>query len=760
MRRWLVNVSGLVQGVGFRPFLFNLARRQELTGWVRNNFAGVELEIQGEPDKLASFVKAVKTEAPPAALVETITISEIPPVKEDAFLILASEFGQVQGSPLPDQGICGACMDEFYNGKDRRHHHPFNSCTVCGPRFTIIRDLPFDRNRTSMAGFNLCLDCSGEYTNPADRRFHAQTIACPKCGPSLWFAEPGGKPVDGDPGQRARAVLKSGGIIGVKGIGGYHLACLASAECAVEKLRVRKGRDNRAFAVMFRDLETLEEYCEPAPAEKELLLSPARPILLLPQRAGSKLARAVNPGLKEIGAFLPYTGIQLLLFDKEIDALVMTSGNRSGEPLTIEDHEAVSDLGAMVEGFLMHNREILWRCDDSVLRFQQGHFIGIRRSRGYVPAPVNSGRNLAPLLACGAQQKNVFAVTKGEKIYLSSHQGDLDNLASFLIYRETIERFLRLLQCSPEWVIHDLHPDYNSTIYAKSLPLKSIGIQHHLAHIASAVAACRIQAPVIGVAFDGSGYGIDGTVWGGEFFYGYETSWGRMGTFIDYPLPGGEAAIREPWRMAAAYLRNNPGLGKWLDRNGLAGQWPTLEAALKLGINSPLTSSVGRFFDGVAALTGGPPTVTYEGEAAIWLENQADSSVEKSYDFTISADDEGFRIDPGEVVNQVYQDLSRESARVISMKFHRTIATIIVETAKLIRDETACSRIVLSGGVFQNRLLLDLTMNLLQKHDFQVYVPEIVPVNDGGIALGQAWLGSLMIERGVTDVFSGSRSSN
>jgi hydrogenase maturation protein HypF len=759
MERWRLKISGLVQGVGFRPFLYNLATQKKLTGWVRNNFAGVELEIQGELTQLADFKDNIQALAPKAAVIEMVDVSQISLIPEKEFKITSSEFGKVTGSPLPDQGICATCTTEFYDPTDRRYQHPFNSCTICGPRFTIIRDLPFDRGRTTMAEFELCPSCLQEYRNPADHRFHAQTIACPKCGPALWFRDSEGTQLPVNPMSRAKEILKAGGIIGVKGIGGYHLACQATDEKILSRLRTLKGRDNRAFAVMFRDLQVLEAHCELTPPQAEILSSPARPILLLTQKRASQLAISVNPGLREIGAFLPYTGIQFLLFDDQISALIMTSGNRSGEPLSIEDQDAFNDLGPMVDGFLGHNRPILWRTDDSVMRWQQGRLLGIRRSRGYAPTPVRTGRELVPLLACGAQQKNVFALTRGEYVYLSPHQGDLDLLPTFLSYQETIVRFTRLLQCKPEWAVHDLHPDYNSTLYAKNSSLKTVAIQHHIAHLASVIAACQIKGPVIGVAFDGSGYGTDGKVWGGEFFSGQGTDWQRNGALRYYPLPGGEAAVREPWRMAASYLQsaNRESLQKWLDTKGLTDEWATLETAVKLGINSPFTSSVGRLFDGVAALVGGPLQVSYEGEAAIWLENQAIATAGGSYNFHIQLTDNCFRLDPGFIVEQIYHDIKHYDIGTISMKFHRTIAAFIGEMVGLIHKQTKYQQVVLSGGVFQNRLLLDLTMDLLNEQKYQVFVPEFIPINDGGIALGQAYLGSLMIERGIFDVFSSSR---
>ncbi|HBF35897.1 MAG TPA: carbamoyltransferase HypF [Firmicutes bacterium] len=764
MERRHLDISGLVQGVGFRPFLYNLAAHEGITGWVRNNFGGVELEIQGEKSKISSFLKNLPLQAPAAAVIDSVAVVDIPAVSESKFVILTSESGQISGSPLPDQGICETCMEEIRNQTDRRSRYFLNSCIVCGPRFTIMEDLPFDRSRTSMVKFPLCSKCQAEYSSPGDRRFHAQTMACPECGPSLWFADSEGEMVPGDPFFHAGKILNNGGIIGIKGIGGYHLACLASSEQAVARLRILKGRDNRAFAVMFRDMETLKAECEVSDDEAKVLTSAARPILLLKQIRTGRIAHSVNPDLKELGAFLPYTGIHLGLFtmddnDSGISALVMTSGNRSGEPLTIDDSLAFQELTFMVDGFLGHNRPILWRCDDSVMRFGQGKLLGIRRSRGYAPAPVKVGRSLVPLLACGAQQKNVFALTKGEQVFLSPHQGDLDQLETFISYQETILRFQRLLQCKPEWAIHDLHPDYNSTMFARNSSLKTIGVQHHLAHVNTVIAACQIEGPVIGVAFDGSGYGTDGKIWGGEFFSGEGACWKRNAFFSYYPMPGGEGAVREPWRMAASYLQPT-GSERFLNRlaeKKLADQWTALRKAIQLGINTPYTSSVGRLFDGVAALIGGPLQVGYEGEAAVWLENIADNTAAGIYRYHIDHGEDGFRVDPGDIVTQVLEDMDFCEKSVISMKFHRTMAALIGEMVEKIYAQTGYKQVVLSGGVFQNRLLLDLAVEILHNEGFEVFLPEQIPLNDGGIALGQAWLGNLMIERGITDVFSSSR---
>ncbi len=758
-RRRLI-INGLVQGVGFRPFLFNLAREHGLSGWVRNNFAGVELEIQGPARALDGFAAELLSRAPSAARIETVRSEPVLVVPvEPGFQIIPSASGTVQGSPLPDQGLCAACAAEFFDPSDRRRHHPFNSCTLCGPRFTVIDGLPFDRPRTSMREFPLCPECEREYTDPSNRRFHAQTIACPNCGPVLRFTDPSGAEIQGDPAVMARKVLRTGGILGIKGIGGYHLACDARNETAVLRLRRLKGRDNRAFAVMFMGLDSAREECVISPAEAELLADPARPILLTVQKSGGRLAPGVNPGLREVGVFLPYTGIQLLLFAPELPALVMTSGNRSGEPLSIEDSEAYRDLGPMVDGFLIHNRRILWRCDDSVLRYQAGRAIGIRRSRGYAPAPVKVGRSLPPLLACGPQQKNTFALTVGDRIFLSPHQGDLDNLAAFLAYRETIVRFQRLLQCKPEWVVHDLHPDYTSTRFARETGLPLIGIQHHLAHVAGAAALAGWEGPVIGVSLDGSGYGTDGTIWGGEFFIGEGCRWRRAGHLSYYPLPGGEAAIHEPWRMAASYLcTNEPGrLAEWLDITGLSEQWRFLETAVRSGINAPETSSMGRLFDGVASLVGRIARVTYEGEAAIWLENQADRTAAGYYPVDLLELDDRIIFDPGSLAAAVVADIGVTGVGAISMKFHRTIAVLIEATANRLRHDAGTNRLVLGGGVFQNRLLVDLAIETLERSGFEVFLPEVVPVNDGGIAFGQAWLAGLMIEGGYNDVFSGSR---
>lgn len=753
MERRHFEISGLVQGVGFRPFLFNLAKEKGLTGWVRNNFAGVEMEVQGASEALTSFGGELKQRAPAAAIIDEMKVTPMEVIPEQEFIILTSEFGELLGSPIPDQGICKVCYSEFMNLNDRRHGYPFISCAICGPRFTIIQGLPFDRTRTTMTRFELCPACREEYINPSDRRFHAQTIVCAECGPKLWFTDPAGQPLAVDPVTTSAEILSNGGIIGIKGIGGYHLACDAFSGPAVSRLRQLKGRDNRAFAVMFKDLDEVKHHCRLNAAEERALLSPARPILLLSQRDDSDLAPEINPALAEIGAFLPYTGIQLVLFDQSITALVMTSGNRSGEPLSIDEDGAAQDLGPMVTGFLTHDREIKWRVDDSVLRVQHDQLIGIRRSRGYAPAPLKPGGGLVPLLACGAQQKNVFAMTKGDQVYLSPHQGDLDNLASYLGYQEAIARFGELLKCHPQWAIHDLHPDYNSTIYARGSGLPTLGIQHHLAHIGTVIAERRIKGPVIGVAFDGSGYGPDGKLWGGEFFSGEGCNWRRAGRLEYYPLPGGEAAVKEPWRMTASYLEAfyPERLAEWLAGQGLSPQWSMITKAMQLGINAPETSSMGRLFDGVAALAGGPTRVSYEGEAAIWFENQADFQASGSYEFQIKMSPAGLLINPEPLLTAVLIDLGRESPGVISMRFHRGVARMIGDAVAFIRDETGFQQVVLSGGVFQNRLLLELTWNMLEDAGFTVLVPEIVPGNDGGIALGQALLGSLMIEQGVTD---------
>lgn len=758
LERRRLKISGVVQGVGFRPFLFNLARKYSVDGWVRNDYAGVVLEIQGDKCALDDFVATVWSGHPVPAVIDNIVSEYLPTEPCMGFEIKMSREGVVSGSPIPDQGICPDCIAEIFDPRDRRYNYPLNSCILCGPRFTIMGSLPYDRNRTTMEVFPLCPACSREYNDPGNRRFHGQTIACPQCGPKFWFTRPDGTPSGKDPGDSARNILKKGGILAIKGIGGYHLACHAMDEAAVSRLRKLKGRDNRPFAVMFKDIATVRSYCHLSLEEEAVLKSPARPILLLKQY-GEAFPASVNPGLTELGAFLPYTGIQFQLFEDDLTALVMTSGNRSGEPLTVDDEIALSNLGPMTEGFLKHDRKILWRCDDSVLRWQRGRCIGIRRSRGYVPAPLHLKRELLPLLACGAQQKNTFALTKAEQVYLSQHQGDLDELTAFNSYQESVEHWIKLLRCKPEFVIHDLHPDYQSTIYARGLGLPSVGVQHHLAHLAGVMALDGITDPIIGVIFDGSGFGVDGAVWGGEFFYGEGTSWKRFAHLAYYPLPGGEAAIHQPWRMCASYLsRYAPDLlEQWLYSHDLGYQWKLLQSAIDSKMNAPKTSSAGRFFDAAAALAGAIKTVSYEGEAAIWLEHQADKTAEGVYPFLIEPHPEGHIIDPAVTLAALGSEIGKMPTGVISMRFHRTMAEMIAAAVQIGFDLTGIRQVALSGGVFQNRLLLDLTWERLEKQGFKVYVPEIVPINDGGIALGQAWLGSMMLERGITDVFGGTR---
>ena len=760
LERWQVRIFGLVQGVGMRPFLYNLAQKHQLTGWVRNEGGLVELEIQGKSEQLQKWWVKLRAQAPAAAVIDRIDSVVISIISEANFVIIPSASAENGGAPLPDQAICASCEKEFFTPSEWRYQYPFNSCTQCGPRFTITEKLPFDRERTSMKEFQLCVNCQAEYLNPIDRRFHAQTIACEFCGPKLKLKRSKGEVSTEDPAKLIQLVLKKGGIIGIKGIGGYHLVCDATQASAVTRLRDLKGRDQRAFAVMFRDLATLATVCEVSAEAAELLTSPMRPILLLPEKKESPIAQGVKPGLTELGAFLPYTGVHFLLFSEEVFALVMTSGNHSGAPLIHHDGEAEQQLLPKVDLLITHNREIRWRCDDSVLRIQRGRIIGLRRSRGFVPAPVRISRKLPPLLACGAQQKNVFALAQGETVYLSQHQGDLDERATWLEYQNSIQQWQRLLRITPEYVIHDLHPEYNSTLYAKSTGLKRVAVQHHLAHLASVIALGKVTGEVIGVIADGSGYGVDGKLWGGEFFAGSGVSWRRMGHLAYTPMPGGETAVHEPWRMTAAYLEKVAPeiLAPWLARIGYESKWQMIRTALGLGINAPETSSLGRLFDGMAALLGAPLQVSYEGEAAIWLENQAERSNQAYYHFEYEIKDATYLIQPGMVIAEAWQELKVLTPGMISMKFHQGLAVMIGEIVGKIRQETGYRQVILAGGVFQNRLLLDLTWELLEKKGFQVSVPEIVPINDGGIALGQAWLGSLMIEEGIVDVLGSTRS--
>jgi hydrogenase maturation protein HypF len=745
--RTLVQVEGVVQGVGFRPFVYSLATRLGLAGHVGNNSAGVFIEIEGPPPRVRDFLALLEQDAPPLARIDEVRTTAIEPGGGAGFSIARSEpAGRRQALVSADSATCADCLAELADPGDRRFGYPFINCTNCGPRFTIVRDVPYDRPLTTMAGFALCAACAAEYHDPADRRFHAQPVCCPACGPRLRLLDASGSEIPAaDPVIAAAALLAAGDVLAVKGLGGYHLAVDAGSETAAAALRARKHREDKPFALMAPDLEAASQLCEIDETAASLLTSRKRPIVLLPRLRrgdGTGVARAVAPGARQLGVMLPYTPLHHLLLRELGRPIVLTSGNVSDEPIAYDDKDALARLAGIADGFLAHDRPIHIRTDDSVVRGFRGREMIIRRSRGYVPEPVRLRAPFPrPALGCGAELKNTFCLGKGDRAFVSHHIGDLENYATFRSFTEGIAHFRRLFDVAPQVVAHDLHPEYLSTKYALECEdVELVAVQHHHAHIASCLADNGEEGPVIGVAFDGTGYGADGTIWGGEFLIADLAGFSRAGFLAPVPLPGGAAAIRQPWRMAAVYLsaaypEGPPGSLDVMRRN--EGRWGDVIAVARSGLNSPLTSSAGRLFDAAAAVLGVRDVINYEGQAAVELEQLADPAEQGGYPVGIS-DGEQLRVLGADLIRAVVDDVrDGAEAAIVAGRFHNGVADAIARTCAILRARSGLGVVALSGGVFQNLLLLDRTASRLEADGFRVLVHGRVPPNDGGISLGQ-----------------------
>ena len=666
---------------------------------------------------------------------------------EPQFSILQSIVQEERSALIsPDIATCQDCLRELKDPTDRRYQYPFINCTNCGPRYTIIQDIPYDRAKTTMAAFIMCAECSEEYHSPLSRRFHAQPNACPKCGPQVFLHNELGLPVNvPDPILETARLLKQGRIAAIKGLGGFHLAVDATNEEAVQRLRARKHREEKPLALMSRDLEGISTYARVGDEEKIVLESKERPIVLLSKKLPNLIAPSVAPGNQYFGVMLPYTPVHHLLFDHDFTALVMTSGNLSEEPICLENEEAFRRLKGIADFFLVHNREIYLRSDDSIVQKVSGRLRQMRRSRGFVPIPIFLKEPISPILACGAELKNTICLTKGNRAFLSQHIGDLENLETLDFFKLTVNHLKQILQIEPEIIAYDLHPDYLSTRYAlEQKGIRTIGIQHHFAHMVGCMAEHGLDEKVIGLSLDGTGYGLDGRIWGGEILVGDLSSFERRGHFAYLPMPGGARAIKEPWRMAVSYLYQAYGEGLWaqplpflkrLERSKV----DTLLQMIRQGINSPLTSSCGRLFDGVAALIGLKETVAFEGQAAMELEMIQGKETVSSYPWEIIEENGIHIIQPPAIINGVVEDVIKGSSRErISRRFHLTLMEVLTQICKTIREESGRGKVVLGGGVFQNRTLLAGMEERLQKEGFQVYSKALVPSNDGGIALGQA----------------------
>ncbi len=751
-----IRARGVVQGVGFRPFVYQLATKYNLKGWVCNTSEDVSIEVQGERSRLEQFVAELQSSAPPLARIEDVMVT-YHPCDDCVYTTFEIRQSVAQAGKYqlvsPDIATCDACLREIFDPKDRRYRYPFTNCTNCGPRFTIIEDIPYDRPKTTMRTFQMCSDCQVEYHDPLNRRFHAQPNACPKCGPRLELLDGYGNLVKtADVLSETCKLLLAGKVVAIKGLGGFLLACDATNDQAVEQLRHRKRRPFKPFAVMVASVEEARKHCFVSELEGEALMSPQSPIVLMRWRPESTICHAVAPNLKYLGMMLPYTPLHHLLMRQIGVPLVMTSGNISEEPIAKDNDEALRRLFGIADYFVVHNRDIYARYDDSVAIVERGQLQLIRRARGYAPYPIHLRFRARQVLGCGAEEKNTFCLTKDNYAFVSQHIGDMENLDTLEHFENTLHLYKRLFRVQPEVVACDLHPEYLATKYAIELSFKEKGIklvqvQHHHAHVVSCMVDNGFDGPVIGVAFDGTGYGSDACIWGGEFLVVDYIQSQRLGHLEYLPLPGGAMAIKRPYRTAIGYVI------KLLGEETVAGlgvmkqvdpvEVDVIKHQIKSGLNSPLTSSMGRLFDAVSAMLGVRATVDYEGQAAVELEMvayEADSRFSEGwYPFSIVERDGINVIYLNELFAGIVADLyNRLDIPTISAKFHNTVARLILEMCQLISKRTGIKHVVLSGGVFQNRLLLGKVIPLLEAAGFLVLTHRQVPCNDGGISLGQA----------------------
>jgi len=752
--RLRVHIQGIVQGVGFRPFVYQLAHQHRLNGYVANTPRGVEIEVEGGQEALKNFLQELPKTAPPLATITQIETEELPAAHYYNFEIKSSEEGAGRAALIsPDTATCSDCLRELFDQQDRRYLYPFINCTNCGPRYTIINDIPYDRPKTSMAGFTMCKECSREYYDPMDRRFHAQPNACWSCGPQVWLADAAGEVLGiNKPISEAADLLSQGAILAVKGLGGFHLAVDATQKEAVERLRWRKGREEKPLALMSSSLEQIETYAFIGEDERQLLTSSRRPIVIVPKRPGNIIASEVAPRNRYLGVMLPYTPLHHLLLAHPFVALVMTSGNISEEPIAIDNLEAVKRLGDIADYFLFHDRDILLRSDDSVLRIVRARPRQIRRSRGYVPVPIFLRKSVPEVLALGGELKGTICLTKENRAFVGQHIGDLENLETLEFLEQTVDHLQRILEVRPRLLIHDLHPDYLTTQVAEAQDeLPTLAVQHHHAHVVSCMAEHGLEGKVLGLALDGTGYGEDGTVWGGEILVADEKNYERVAHFEYVPMPGGAKAIKEPWRMAVAYLWATFGKEIFKDERRLPTRWERdqieiLVQMMQRGLNSPLTSSCGRLFDGVAALAGLRDRIAYEGQAAIELEQCLEQTTEK-YRYEFRQVGEKVLLSPTTIFEQVYEDaVSGVGPPLISGKFHQTLIEMFAEVSQYLCKLHGLNRVVCSGGVFQNIFLLENLEEKLAGSGLEVYTPELIPANDACISLGQAVIGAMRLE--------------
>jgi len=749
-KRTKVAIKGIVQGVGFRPFIYQLAHRYRLAGYVSNDAQGVHVEVEGSETDIERFCQAVRVHPPPLAHIASLECTDIPLRNDTSFRIEPSKAGEERTTLIsPDVCICKECLKELNDPSDRRYRYPFINCTNCGPRYTIIQDIPYDRATTTMDSFTMCPACQAEYDDPGNRRFHAQPNACWQCGPTVTLRDGMGNPVPcGDPVREAVTLLEKGAILAIKGLGGFHLAVDAANHAAVTRLRRRKHREEKPLALMVKDLEAAREIAHLDDTDIRLLTSHQRPIVVLKKRRSHGLSHQVAPRNGYLGVMLPYTPLHVLLMEGSYMALVMTSGKMTAEPINIDNGQAFQHLGDIAEYFLTHNRDIHLRSDDSVVRVVDGVSRQIRRSRGYVPVPVFLSKELEtlpPVLAVGGELKNTICLTKENRAFLSQHIGDMENLETLEFFHLTIGHLQRILQIGPQVLACDLHLNYLSSQFARDQQgLPTVAVQHHHGHIVSCLAEHGIGGPVIGLAMDGTGYGADGQIWGGEVLLADLTSFHRAAHLEYIPLPGGDAATKSPWRTALAYLDKAYGDELlhlplvWVRRLDPENAQIVLHMARK-GINSPLTSSCGRLFDAVSSLVGLRDTIAYEGQAAIELEMCRSPKERGTYPWQVRQENDPWIMETIPLVRGVVEDLQGGVRRGrISGRFHNTLIQMFSEVCIRLREQTGINRVAMSGGSFQNATLLTGLTRLLTSQGFSVYTHSLVPSNDGCLALGQA----------------------
>jgi hydrogenase maturation protein HypF len=751
----LLSVTGVVQGVGFRPFVYRLAVRHALAGWVRNVAGTVEIHVEGGAEELEAFQQELRTEVPPVARIDALELAAAVPAGAHDFRIIDSADAEGIRPVTPDLAICAECEAELFDPANRRFRHPFITCTNCGPRYTVIRSLPYDRERTSMAAFSLCARCAGEYLTPSNRRHHAETVACPDCGPRVWLEREDGIALsEGDAAIRdAAAQLRIGRIIAIRGIGGFHLACDATDDIAVRRLRQRKRRDARPFAVMVRTIGEARALGAVSAREANILTGPERPVLLVERAAGSRLAPAVSPGLDRVGVMLAYTPLHHLLLEAVGRPLVMTSGNLSEEPIAIGNTEARMRLHHIADLFLLHDREILSRIDDSVARVVDDAPLLLRRARGYAPLalrlPVSSPR---PLLAVGPHLKNTFTLVRGDAAHVSPHIGDLDSIESLEHFRSALARYEDLFRIAPEVAVRDLHPGYMSTRVAEELGLsRTIAVQHHHAHIAAVAAEHGVTTPVVGLAFDGTGLGDDGHVWGAETMVADLNGYRRAAQLRYVPLPGGDLAAREPWRVALGYLSLEPGVAAAFAlafRDIGPDHLLTAERQIERRLNAPLASSMGRLFDAASAILGLRQRASYEGQAAMELESLAGAQPAEPFTFPVRETGDSLVLDPIPLLAALGEQRQRGvDAGLLAARFHESVVRAAAAVAISVADGAGIDIVALGGGSFQNARLLAGVRRRLEARGLHVLVPRQLGPNDGAISFGQAAIAASLLAR-------------